>query len=217
MQALLCPAVSRQALNGSLSYTASSKSSLPHFSPLPWFPHSHWLAVSYITFIPLFKRHPWVGVPPGLPACLSVSSVAVIPSRKLLQASTLTGSFSRPLSFSRPRGAHSLSNSSWFSVLTSWRGHCKEAFLHEWTNTHHSLASDPISLCLQRWTIIDSAQNRLLEPQEHTTYTLSLNLAEYPAAMQPGKSILVFNCYSDTIFSVKLDQPWATTHHNSIP
>lgn len=75
--------------------------------------------VSCITFIPLFKCHPWVGIFPGLPACLSVTSVAVLPSRKLLQASTLNGSFSRPLSFYRPRGTHSLSNSSWFSVLTS--------------------------------------------------------------------------------------------------
>lgn len=119
MQAFLCLAVSGQALNGSLSYTTTSKSSPPHFSPPPRFPHSHWLVVSSITSISLFKCHPWVGVLPGLPACLSVPSVAVLPSMKLLQASTLTGSFSRPLCFSRPRDTYSLSNSSWFSVLTS--------------------------------------------------------------------------------------------------
>lgn len=119
MQTLLCLAVSGQALNGSLSYTATSKSSPLHFSSPPQFPHSHWLAVSCITSISLFKSHLWVRVLPGLPVCLSVSYVAVLPSMKLLQVCTQTGSFLRTLSFSGPRDTHSLSNSSWFSVLTS--------------------------------------------------------------------------------------------------
>lgn len=119
MQTLLCLAVSGQALNGSLSYTAASKSSPLHFSPPPHFPHSHWLVVSCITSISLFKSHLWVRVLSGLPVCLSVSYVAVLPSMKLLQVSTQTGSFLRTLSFSGPRSTHSLSNSSWFSVLTS--------------------------------------------------------------------------------------------------
>lgn len=119
MQTLLCLAVSGQALNGSLSYTATSKSSPLHFSPLPRFPYSHWLVVSCITSVSLFKCHPWVRVLPGLPVYLSVSYIAVLPSMKLLQVSTLTGSFFRTFSFSRPKGTHSLLNSGWFSVLTS--------------------------------------------------------------------------------------------------
>lgn len=95
------------------------QSSPLHFSPPPRFPYSHWLVVSCITSGFLFKCHPWVRVLPGLPVYLSVSYVAVLPSMKLLQVSTLTGSFFRTLSFSRPKGTHSLLNSGWFSVLTS--------------------------------------------------------------------------------------------------
>lgn len=103
MQTLLCLAVSGQALNRSHSYTATPKSSPLHFSSPPRFPYSHWLVVSCITSVSLFKCHPWVRVLPGLPVYLSVSYVAVLPSMKLLQVSTF-----RTLSFSRPKGTHSL-------------------------------------------------------------------------------------------------------------
>lgn len=100
-------------LHSNLQVFSTSFSSPPHF------PYSHWLVVSCITSVSLFKCHPWVRVLPGLPVYLSVSYVAVLPSMKLLQVSTLTGSFFRTLSFSRPKGTHSLLNSGWFSVPTS--------------------------------------------------------------------------------------------------
>lgn len=100
MQALLCLAVSGQALNGSLLH---SNLQVVSTSSAPSSTYSLSLVGGLsITYVSLFKCHPWVGIIAGLPACLAVSSVAVFPSMKLLQATTLfpsQGSFLVPFAF----------------------------------------------------------------------------------------------------------------------